>query len=564
MSDYQHRSGSRRYGDQEERSRGDDPPNSRLFIIGGKTITEAEFRDAFSEYGKIESLDIKKDRTTGAPKGITYVKFSKTSEAAAALENLNGKCLGDDPRPLKIVIASSRGEASGRGAGGEDDDVKATRLFLVVPKKMTEEEIREVFSEYGPIEHITIVRDKLSGNPRGLAYVRYHRFSHAAKAFENCDPSYRPKFAEPKPQPGIGGLRMAPSSDRGGGMMTGNFGGFGGAASFGGGGFTGPMGGGGGNFMGGGGRDVMPQNNMAAVFGMMQQSSSSVQNPTNSCRLRVLFNPSMSKDMFWNLFNIVPGLEHCELIEMTADGAWGGVIYNNPRSAAWAIERIHGFEYPPGFKIIVTYDDMAPRSGGAFSMANGMPGMGGQMTANGGNVSGDNVGGGGGNKPLPSNIMSLVSSIQAATEALKASGYGGVISGGGSGSAPAGGSGMSATGMGFGGGYETDAQAVCSAKLPARQPTLPATTRVEERLFFVLKDALEPPAPAMVTDLFCRFGNLIDAYCLPRKKCGYARYAKKESADEAVALLNDQDLLNSRLKVVLADEEKPGKRPRLD
>jgi hypothetical protein len=270
----------------------------------------------------------------------------------------------------------------------------------------------------------------------------------------------------------------------------------------------------------------------------------------------------------------VPGLEHCELIEMAPEGAWGGVIYNNPRSAAWAIERIHNFEYPTGSKLVVTYDDMVPRSGGAFSTSSGNAGMGSQISNNavggGGQMSANAVGGGGGElKSMPSDIQSLVTSIQAATEALKASGYGNVIAGGGSG----GGVAITNTAMGGGGGgvfggnfgAGNDAQSVCSAKLPDRQPTLPANTRAEERLFFVLKDARDPPPPAIVTDLFCRFGDLIDAYCLPRKKCGYARYARKESASAALAALHDEDLCGSRLKVVLADEEKGGgKRPRLD
>jgi len=199
--------------------------------------------------------------------------------------------------------------------------------------------------------------------------------------------------------------------------------------------------------------------------------------------------------------------------------------------------------------------------GAFFSTSSGNAGTGSHMS--GANA----VGGGGEIKSMPSDIQSLVTSIQAATEALKASGYGNVIGGSGGGVAitntAMGGGGDSVFGGNFGAG--NDAQSVCSAKLPDRQPTLPANTRAEERLFFVLKDARDPPPPAIVTDLFCRFGDLIDAYCLPRKKCGYARYARKESASAALAALHDEDLCGSRLKVVLADEEKGGgKRPRLD
>lgn len=37
---------------------------------------------------------------------MTYIKFSKTSEAAFALEEMNGKTLGTIGRPIKVMIAS--------------------------------------------------------------------------------------------------------------------------------------------------------------------------------------------------------------------------------------------------------------------------------------------------------------------------------------------------------------------------------------------------------------------------------------------------------------------------
>ena len=49
----------------------------------------------------MESVQIHKDRK-GESKGIAYVKFSKTSEAALAVEEMNGRCLGHHPRPLKV------------------------------------------------------------------------------------------------------------------------------------------------------------------------------------------------------------------------------------------------------------------------------------------------------------------------------------------------------------------------------------------------------------------------------------------------------------------------------
>lgn len=38
--------------------------------------------------------------------GVTYIKYSKTSEAARALEAMNGKIIGDTTRHIKVMIAA--------------------------------------------------------------------------------------------------------------------------------------------------------------------------------------------------------------------------------------------------------------------------------------------------------------------------------------------------------------------------------------------------------------------------------------------------------------------------
>ena len=175
----------------------DDPPNSRLFIVCGKNITEEEFRDAFNPFGKIEEIWVLKDRTTQEPKGITYIKYSKTSEAALAMEEMNGRCIASCPRPLKVLIAHSRDQGSRRDM---NEDERLVRLFVVCPKSSTEQDLKNHFTKFGDIDYVSIVRDRVSKENKGFAYVKYHRMSHAAKAFEGCDRSYKPVFADPKPQ----------------------------------------------------------------------------------------------------------------------------------------------------------------------------------------------------------------------------------------------------------------------------------------------------------------------------------------------------------------------------
>ena len=182
----------------------DAPPNSRLFVICAKDLTEDDFKDAFEEHGTIEKIEIHRDKN-GNSKGLAYIKFSKTSEAAQALEQLNGRCIGNHPRPLKVLVANNRDQnyknRQGHAVNGnaKEDEDRLLRLFVVVPKDKLEEDIKEHFSTFGDVQYVNIVKDKETKKSRGLAYVKFYRLTHAAAAFESCDRSYKPVFAEPRP-----------------------------------------------------------------------------------------------------------------------------------------------------------------------------------------------------------------------------------------------------------------------------------------------------------------------------------------------------------------------------
>lgn len=80
----------------------DHPPFSRAFVVCSKNHTEEEIRTCFAPYGCIEDIWMVKDRMTKENKGICYVKFDKASSAALAIENLDGKVLGADQKPIKV------------------------------------------------------------------------------------------------------------------------------------------------------------------------------------------------------------------------------------------------------------------------------------------------------------------------------------------------------------------------------------------------------------------------------------------------------------------------------
>ena len=65
----------------------------------------------FAQAGTVESASVVEDRDTGRSRGFAFVEMSTSEEAAAAIEQFNGKELGG--RALKVNEAKPRENRSG-------------------------------------------------------------------------------------------------------------------------------------------------------------------------------------------------------------------------------------------------------------------------------------------------------------------------------------------------------------------------------------------------------------------------------------------------------------------
>ena len=77
--------------------------------------TSDELRDAFAAVGTVESASVIEDRETGRSRGFAFVEMATAEEAAAAIEQFNGKDFGG--RNLTVNEAKPR-EDRGRGGYG--------------------------------------------------------------------------------------------------------------------------------------------------------------------------------------------------------------------------------------------------------------------------------------------------------------------------------------------------------------------------------------------------------------------------------------------------------------
>ncbi|HEV8428907.1 MAG TPA: RNA-binding protein [Pyrinomonadaceae bacterium] len=81
--------------------------------------TSQDLQELFAQAGTVASASVVEDRDTGRSRGFAFVEMSTDEEAAAAIEQFNGKEVGG--RMLKVNEAQpreNRGGGGGRGFGG--------------------------------------------------------------------------------------------------------------------------------------------------------------------------------------------------------------------------------------------------------------------------------------------------------------------------------------------------------------------------------------------------------------------------------------------------------------
>ncbi|MDT8447646.1 MAG: RNA-binding protein [bacterium] len=80
------------------------------------SVTEADLRELFSEFGDVSKATVIMDRETGRAKGFGFVEMSDDSAASEAISQLNETSL--QGRNLKVNEARPREERPRGGGGG--------------------------------------------------------------------------------------------------------------------------------------------------------------------------------------------------------------------------------------------------------------------------------------------------------------------------------------------------------------------------------------------------------------------------------------------------------------
>ncbi|XP_017781414.1 PREDICTED: sex-lethal homolog isoform X2 [Nicrophorus vespilloides] len=137
--------------------------------------TEEDLMGIFMQVGDLESIRIMRNPRSGYSYGYGFVKYIKEEDAAKAIENFNG--LQFRNKNLKVSYSRPPSQAT-----------KDSNLYISnLPKEFTEDNLVDMFCKYGEIIQKNLLKDKNTGLPRGVAFVRFARGDEAQAAIAELD-----------------------------------------------------------------------------------------------------------------------------------------------------------------------------------------------------------------------------------------------------------------------------------------------------------------------------------------------------------------------------------------
>nr|CAH0104020.1 unnamed protein product [Daphnia galeata] len=154
----------------------DDSSRTNLIInYLPQNLTESELFKMFVTIGTVTNCKIMRDFRTGYSYGFGFVNYQKADDAIRAIQTLNG--LQIQNKRIKVSYARPPGE-----------DRKETNLYVTnLPRDVTEDELTNIFSAHGNIVQMNLLKDKITGMPRGVAFVRFDKREEAMAAIEHLN-----------------------------------------------------------------------------------------------------------------------------------------------------------------------------------------------------------------------------------------------------------------------------------------------------------------------------------------------------------------------------------------
>ncbi|KAI3972548.1 hypothetical protein MKX01_019206 [Papaver californicum] len=171
-----------------------DVGSDRSIFVGdlASDVTDTLLQETFaSRYPSVKGAKVVIDANTGRSKGYGFVRFGDDNERTQAITEMNGVYCSS--RPMRVGVATPRkstgfqqmssqgGNASAQGSQTEEDSTNTTIFVGGLDPSITDEELRQPFSQHGEISSVKIPVGK------GCGFVQFANRSNAEEALERLN-----------------------------------------------------------------------------------------------------------------------------------------------------------------------------------------------------------------------------------------------------------------------------------------------------------------------------------------------------------------------------------------
>nr|AGV54251.1 RNA binding post-transcriptional regulator csx1 like protein [Phaseolus vulgaris] len=162
-----------------------------LFIFVGDLaadVTDSLLHETFaSVYPLVKAAKVVFDANTGRSKGYGFVRFGDDNERSQAMTQMNGVYCSS--RPMRIGAATPRkssghqqgGQSNGTSSQSEADSTNTTIFVGGLDPNVSDEDLRQPFSQYGEIVSVKIPVGK------GCGFVQFANRNNAEEALQKLN-----------------------------------------------------------------------------------------------------------------------------------------------------------------------------------------------------------------------------------------------------------------------------------------------------------------------------------------------------------------------------------------
>lgn len=154
-----------------------EPEYLRKLFIGGLDFrtTDETLKSFYEQWGELVDVVVMKDPNTKRSRGFGFVTYSSSSMVDDAQAHRPHVIDGRTVEPKRAI---PRNEIH-----SPETNATVKKLFIAgIKDDVTEEQLKEYFSEYGNVTNVTIVIDKATGKRRGFGFVDFDDYDPVDKA----------------------------------------------------------------------------------------------------------------------------------------------------------------------------------------------------------------------------------------------------------------------------------------------------------------------------------------------------------------------------------------------